>query len=514
MKISTIKALALTALMLFISGVHATASFTFSDSQANKTSTVVVFVEDPQVLTGMANTLNTQSNGAFQALLAHNDFDAELGSLLHLQMLVDINDILVVGVASTQPLNGPSLQNIGGSIAAHLKSTEDDIDATIFVENLATGIDTAAAHIAYGYDLRHYSFDKYKTIKSSGTSKIALVSPNAADNQTLYENDLQYLVDGVHLARDVASEPGKNLYPQTFADRVSAMFKGVKNVKVDVLNVRELEKLNMGGILGVGKGSVHDPLMLVIHYTGGDKADAPIALAGKGITFDTGGISLKDNDNMWQMKSDLAGAGAVAGTLYAVAKRGENVNLVGLMPLAENMPSQDAFRPGDVLNTMKGTTIEIISTDAEGRLILADAVYYAQKTFAPKMLLNIATLTGSAARALSDEYAAVITRDFSLSEQMMAVGRRSGEEVWPLPLHPNHFTQIKSDIADIKNSGAGNPGASIGAAVIGTFVAEDLPWVHLDIAGVDWLADSVDTAPKGSQGWGVRFMDQLVRENK
>jgi leucyl aminopeptidase len=180
--------------------------------------------------------------------------------------------------------------------------------------------------------------------------------------------------------------------------------------------------------------------------------------------------------------------------------------------MAENMPSGSAIRPGDVLDTMKGTTIEIISTDAEGRLVLADAVYYAQQEYKPSMLLNIATLTGSAARALSDEYAAVITRDFDLSLQMMEVGKRSGEHVWPLPLHANHFEQIKSPIADIKNSGAGNPGASVAAAVIGTFVDESLPWVHLDIAGVDWLSESIDVAPKGSQGWGVRFMDQLIRE--
>jgi leucyl aminopeptidase len=213
------------------------------------------------------------------------------------------------------------------------------------------------------------------------------------------------------------------------------------------------------------------------------------------------------------MKSDLSGAAAVAGTLYATAQRGENINLIGFMPLAENMPSQDAIRPGDVLGTMKGVSIEVISTDAEGRLILADAVYYAQQKYKPKMLVNIATLTGSAGRALSDEYAAVITRDFALSTKMMDIGELSGELVWPLPLHANHFKQIESPIADIKNSGAGNPGASVGAAVVATFIEKDLPWVHLDIAGVDWLEADIDVAPKGSQGWGVRFMDQLVRDN-
>lgn len=265
--------------------------------------------------------------------------------------------------------------------------------------------------------------------------------------------------------------------------------------------------------MGVGMGSVHEPKLLVIEYRGADKDTAPLALVGKGITFDTGGISIKPNSGMWAMKSDLSGAAAVAGTMLAAASRGEEVNLVGLMPLAENMPAGNAIRPGDVLTTMQGTTIEIISTDAEGRLILADAVRYAQDKYKPSMLLNIATLTGSAARALSDEYAALITREWDLSIKMMAIGKASGEDVWPLPLHANHFKQIKSDIADIKNSGAGDPGASIGAAVIATFVDENIPWVHLDIAGVDWLENETATAPKGSHGWGVRFMDELIRQH-
>ncbi|MEN1729475.1 MAG: M17 family metallopeptidase, partial [Pseudomonadota bacterium] len=217
------------------------------------------------------------------------------------------------------------------------------------------------------------------------------------------------------------------------------------------------------------------------------------------------------NENMWYMKSDLSGAAAVVGTLLAAAKRGENVNVVGLMPLAENMPSQDAIRPGDVLTSMSGKTVEIMSTDAEGRLLLLDAVYYAQVEYEPRLLLNIATLTGSAGRATGDEYAVVITRDLDLSLEMMEIGELAGEDVWPLPLHPNHFIQIDSLIADIKST-AGSPGASIGAAVIGTNVAADQPWVHLDIAGVDWRDEATPTAPVGHAGWGVRFMDTLLRQ--
>ena len=385
----------------------------------------------------------------------------------------------------------------------------------LVADALNTQVAAPQAYIAMGAGLRDYHFDRYKKAESKTEPRTLVIQggdSNAAAAR--YNNDLRHVVEGVYLARDMAWEPGKSLYPQVFVNRVEQAFAGVRNVDIDVLKVRDMEKYNMGALLGVGKGSIHDPRLLVVRYNGADKDSAPIALVGKGVTFDTGGISLKPNDNMWAMKADLSGAAAVAGTLLAIAKRGENVNVVGLMPLAENMPSQDAIRPGDVLTTMQGTTIEIISTDAEGRLLLSDAVRYAQDKFEPRMLVNIATLTGSAVRALSDEYAALITRDWALSEKMMEAGRASGEAVWPLPLHPNHFEQLKSEIADIKNSGVGNPGASIGAAVVGTFVDEGLPWVHLDIAGVDWLSEPIPVAPAGSQGWGVRFLDQVVRDNK
>lgn len=514
MNVSPTKIIIFASIILCCFNTNAGSKFTFSQTEKAGLETAVIFVSNPDVLQGEAAQLDQSTNGKLRELLVHNKFSGELGSQLHLQMLADVKDLLVVGTNSDSPLDASELQNLGGRIASALDATTSDIAANIFVEGLNASSNGAAAHIAYGYALRNYHFDKYKSEQYQVESLITLVTNDARDSESLYQNDLQYLVDGVHMTRDLASEPGKSLYPVLFVEKVRAMFKGVKNIDIEVLDVKDMQKLNMGALMGVGKGSIHEPRMLVIEYTGGEKGDAPIALAGKGITFDTGGISIKSNTNMWQMKSDMAGAAAVAGTMYAVSKRGENVNVVGLMPLAENMPAEDAIRPGDVLNTMQGTSIEIISTDAEGRLILADAVYYAQQTFEPKILLNIATLTGSAARALSDEYAAVVTRDFSLSEQMMEVGRESGELVWPLPLHPNHFMQIESDIADIKNSGAGNPGASIGAAVVATFIDQDLPWVHLDIAGVDWLSSSIDVAPKGSQGWGVRFMDQFVRDNK
>ena len=508
-----LKNIAIAASILgFSSTSMAQANFTFATQTDNKRPVQVVFVDDVDNLDGAAAELNEISSGQLLKLLKVNNFAPKMGKTQHLQMVAGVDSLLVVGSQDQDGLSGPELQDLGGIIAASLMSTTKNLDVLVHIDNLTTQLATPSALIASGYHMRHYSFDKYKTVKDEGVSNVVMLTPNALAATNHYQKDLRFVAEGMHMARDFATEPGKTMYPELFASQVKATFKGIDNVKVKVLDLKDMQKYNMGALIGVGQGSVHDPRLVIIEYTGADKDQAPIALAGKGISFDTGGISIKGNEGMWAMKSDLAGAAAVAGTLYAIAKRGEKVNVVGLMAMAENMPSGDAIRPGDVLQTMKGTSIEIISTDAEGRLVLADAVYYAQQLYKPSMLLNIATLTGSAARALSDEYAALITRDFELSLQMMEVGERAGELVWPLPLHPNHFEQIKSPIADIKNSGAGDPGASIGAAVIGTFVDESLPWVHLDIAGVDWLTESIHTAPKGSQGWGVRFIDQFVRE--
>lgn len=508
-----LRTLLVLSLLFFCAVASAQVNYSFTNQPPADGGHLALFIPDPDNLTGTAATLNANSNGLISRALSAQKFDGKPGSYAVIYGLQDIATVLVFG-ASASSLTNVELHNLGGKIAKAVGTDLDGGKVVVHADALKSDLSELSAHLAFGYQLQNYRFDKYQTKRANNSGQVVFVSANAAQSQDAYTKDLQHLANGIYLTRDLASEPGKNMYPQAFVDRVKAQFKGVRDIDIDVLTLRDMKKKNMGALMGVGQGSIHDPRMLVIEYNGADKSQAPIVLAGKGITFDTGGISLKSNSGMWAMKSDLAGAAAVAGTVYAAAKRGENVNLIGVMPLAENMPAEDAIRPGDVLNTMQGTTIEVISTDAEGRLVLADAVYYAQQEFAPKLLLNIATLTGSAARALSDEYAAVITRDWDLSLQMMKIGDKIGEAVWPLPLHENHFEQIKSDIADIKNSGAGNPGASIGAAVIGTFIDEKQPWVHLDIAGVDWYNSDTDTVPAGSSGWGVRFMDQLVRDMK
>ncbi|MEE4329516.1 MAG: M17 family peptidase N-terminal domain-containing protein [Wenzhouxiangella sp.] len=466
----------------------------------------MAFVGADRKLSALGERMDSKTDGRIVAAIEMLEFAGEFGETLTLPAVAPFREVVLIGMGS-QALTARQLHDLGGYAAM---ATGDEDGLAIIIDGLNASVDGAGAHLALGYALGDYRFTAYKTIEEiREDGNVALVGSGRTDQRT-FENDLAYLAEGVTLARNLGTEPGNTLWPQRFVERVSVAFEGVDNIAITVLDADAIRERGMGALMGVGQGSIHDPRLLVVEYRGSDRKDAPIALAGKGITFDTGGISIKPNENMWYMKSDLSGAAAVAGAVLAAAKRGENVNVVGIMPLAENMPSQDAIRPGDVLTSMSGRTVEIMSTDAEGRLLLLDAVHYAQVEFEPRLLLNIATLTGSAARAVGDEYAVVITRDMALSLEMMDIGELAGEDVWPLPLHPNHFKQIESPIADIKNTG-GTPGASIGAAVIGTNVAEDLPWIHLDIAGVDWRDEATPTAPVGHAGWGVRFMDALLR---
>ncbi len=452
-------------------------------------------------LSGTAAEIDAASDGALSKALENAEFKAKFGKSMHLYNIGDFTRVTVMGVGD-EDLSMRQLHDLGGHIA---KASDNKVSL-----NVVAG-DLDAADLAAGYKLGAYSFKKYKSDAKDHDRTVTFMSSDPSVARSEFEGDLNHLVEGVNFTRDMGTEPGGSMYPELFAQKVREKFRGVPNVKVTVLGVREMARFNMGALMGVGKGSIHDPRLVVVEYMGDRGGSAPIALVGKGITFDTGGISIKGNSGMWLMKADLSGAAAVAGTVYAAAKRGENINLVGVMAMAENMPAEDAIRPGDVLETMSGKTIEVMSTDAEGRLVLADGVRYAQDKFEPSLLIDIATLTGSVGRALGTDYAGIMSRDKELAASFIDIGEKVGEEVWPLPLNDKHFKKIKSDIADIKST-SGSPGASIGGAVIGTFIDEDQPWIHLDIAGVDWLDSGTPTTPKGHSGWGVRFMDGVVRD--
>jgi leucyl aminopeptidase len=305
------------------------------------------------------------------------------------------------------------------------------------------------------------------------------------------------------------------IYPESFVERARAALRGVPGVSIEVLDVPAMQRLGMGSLLAVGQGSQRPPRLLVMRYRGGAADEAPVAFVGKGITFDTGGISIKPSLNLWTMKYDMTGAASVTGAVMALAKRGAKVNVVGVAALAENMPSGSATRPGDVIRTMSGKTYEVMSTDAEGRMVLVDALWFVQERDRPRVMIDVATLTGSQVTALGDEYGGLFTRDEALAADLLAAGAASGEDLWRLPLHASYAKDLESPIADLRNGGStSRAGAGVGAFFIGSWVQEGVAWAHLDIASMAWRDLPVlPTVPLGASGFGVRLLDRYIRDH-
>lgn len=371
-----------------------------------------------------------------------------------------------------------------------------------------------AQAVARGAAFGGYAFDLYKSDAKPVKHAVVTLTADPEAAARAYASRSRHLADAVAWVRDMQSEPANVLYPEEFVRRARAQFAGVRNVSITVLDVPAMERLKMGAILGVGRGSIRPPRMMIVEYKGAGADVRPLVFAGKGITFDSGGISLKPNDGMWMMKADMTGAAAAMGAAMSLAKSGAAVNLVAIAALAENMPDGAAQRPGDVVRAMSGKTIEILSTDAEGRLVLADAVWYAQENYSPSLLVDVATLTGAVSGALGDDYAGLFTRDDATAARLLAAGAAAGEDAWRLPLDAGHDKQIVSKIADIKNSDTGAPGASTGAAFIGAFIKPETPWAHLDIAGVDWMTEARPTMPVGASAYSVRLLDYLARDSE
>ena len=301
------------------------------------------------------------------------------------------------------------------------------------------------------------------------------------------------------------------LYPESFAARCKELSE--LGVKVKVLGEAQMQKLGMGALLGVGQGSVRESKLVVMEWMNGPKAKKPVAFVGKGVTFDTGGISIKPSGGMEDMKWDMGGAGAVTGAMAALAKRNAKANVVGVLGLVENMPDGNAQRPGDVVTSMSGQTIEVLNTDAEGRLVLADALWWTQKTYKPTTVIDLATLTGAILVALAHEFAGMFTKDDELAEQLGAAGEATGDLLWRMPLTKTHDEMIKSDIADMQNIGIRWAGSSSAAAFLGRFIQDGTSWAHLDIAGTAWNNKPKPTCPKGGAGYGVRLLDEFIRAN-
>ncbi|MGV8855058.1 MAG: leucyl aminopeptidase [Devosia sp.] len=419
--------------------------------------------------------------------------------------------LLVLGSGDADgdtPLNGWT--DRGGSLLGKIAATRVETAAIVLDEPGATP--AAIGELAAGLRLRQYRFDKYKSARPddpTGTLTLTLqvADPAAAD---LAIADRGATVDGTLLARDLVNEPANVLGPVEFAARAAELAK--LGVEVEILEPAALEKLGMGSLLCVAQGSDRPARLVVMHWQGGKPGDAPLAFVGKGVVFDTGGISIKPAASMEDMKGDMGGAAAVTGLMCALATRKAPVNVVGVIGLVENMPSGSAVRPGDIVKAMSGTTIEVINTDAEGRLVLADALWYTQDRFKPKFMINLATLTGAIIVALGHEHAGLFSNSDDLATKLLAAGLSANEKLWRMPLGAVYDKMIESKFADIRNS-VGRPAGSITAAQFLQRFVNDVPWAHLDIAGTAFGVSPSETNASWAPGFGVALLDRLVRDS-
>lgn len=506
----------------------------FSKRALPETGVVVVMALQEGKLTAGAQELDAKLDGAItRAMKAASRFKGKSEQSLNLLAPAGskLDRVYVLGLGKPEELDDLRLQAAGGRIYAALamrghETVQVLVDA---VEGCEISPADMAAEVAFGARLRSYRFDKYLTMQEKddkpSLKSLKLLSDGTAAARKRYVA-LDAVADGVFLTRDLVSEPANILYPETLAAQAKTLAK--LGVKVEVLGEAQMKKLGMGALLGVAQGSAREPKLVVMQWQGdppasakgakgakgsGGKAAAPIAFVGKGVTFDTGGISIKPSAGMEDMKWDMGGAGVVIGLMKALAGRKAKVNAVGIVGLVENMPSSTAQRPGDIVTSMSGQTIEVLNTDAEGRLVLADALWYCKERFKPKFMVDLATLTGAIIICLGDEKAGLFSNDDELAGRLYASGEAVGEAVWRMPLGEEYDKLLKSDAADVKNISGGRGAGSITAAQFLQRFVDETPWVHLDIAGVTWAKKAKPVVPKGGTAFGVRLLDRLVADH-
>ena len=470
-----------------------------------------LFVGEGAGAAGLWHAADEATGGAISRAFAAAEFTGKEGtSCTVLAPGAGLSRVVAAGLGKEADLSPRRVEEAAGALAAGLAREAE-------VAIAADGMDGAhAAHAALGAVLRAYRFDLYRTkLKPEDKPKMAVVHVLTADvaAATAAWPALAAVARGVFITRDLVSEPANILTPPEFATRIEKLAD--LGLKIEVFGQAELEKLGFGSLLGVSQGSAQPPRMVVMQWHGatGENADKkPVAFIGKGVTFDTGGISIKPAGGMEDMKWDMAGAGTVVGLMAALAGRKAKVNAVGLVGIVENMPSATAQRPGDVVKSYSGQTIEVLNTDAEGRLVLADVLWYAQEKFDPRFMVDLATLTGAIIVALGHEHAGLFSNDEDLAGKLAAAGAATGEKLWRMPMGREYDKQLKSDIADMKNI-TGRPGSSITAAqFIARFVNEK-PWAHLDIAGTAWATKDSAVSPKGATAFGLRLLDRLVADH-
>ncbi|MFI4988100.1 MAG: leucyl aminopeptidase [Alphaproteobacteria bacterium] len=479
---------------------------------------VVVGALEGGKLAPSAAELDRLTGGALTRALASGKFAGKKEQFAELiaPAGVALSRIVLAGLGTAKTLDAAEAQALGGRIQARLAESGESAVSVLVdkIPGVRLAPELVAAHLAFGARLRAYRFDKYRTKEKpedKPSLKTLTVAVAAAGRARKAFAPLERIAEGVFFTRDLVSEPANIIYPESLA--AAAQTLGRLGVKVEVLDEKAMAKLGMGALLGVAQGSARPPRLVVMQWQGAPRArdKRPLAFIGKGVTFDTGGISLKPAANMEDMKWDMGGAGVVIGLMKALAGRKAKVNAVGIAGLVENMPSGTAQRPGDIVTSMSGQTIEVINTDAEGRLVLADALWYTQERFKPQLMVDLATLTGAVIIALGHEYAGLFANDDALAKRLTAAGQAVGEPLWRLPMGDAYDKALKSDAADMKNVGERAGGSITAAQFIRRFV-KDVPWAHLDIAGVAWSSKDKPTVPKGGTAFGVRLLERFVAD--
>jgi len=480
---------------------------------------VAVLVPEDASPTGVLARIDEAMEGAIARLLSESRFKGKKGQVKEFfaPRGLSVDRLVLVGLGKADKAGALEFEAAGGALAAHLNGAGVS-EASLLCDPIGTQLDAAkqAAHAAAGARLRCYRFDKYRT-KEEEEKKLSLtalrVGTEAHEAAASAYAELEQVVGGVFLTRDLVSEPANVIYPESFVERARALEK--LGVKIEVLDEAQMRERGMGALLGVAQGSAREPRLLVMTWNGAGEGDRdyPVAFVGKGVCFDTGGISIKPAANMEDMKWDMGGAGAVVGLMQALAARKAKVNVVGACGLVENMPDGNAQRPGDVVTSMSGQTIEVINTDAEGRLVLADVLTYVQQTYKPSRIVDLATLTGAIMIALGKQTAGLFSNDDELSDALTAAGKAVGEPLWRLPLGEDYDRMIDSDIADMKNVGQRWAGSITAAQFLKRFIEEGVAWAHLDIAGTTWSDKDQPTVPKGATAFGVRLLERYVAEH-
>ena len=475
---------------------------------------LVVFCDDALKFGEVTRKALGKATDTVKRAAAANQFKGKNGSTLDIPAPdgIKAERMIVVGVGKVADIKEKDFLKFGGVTAGKLNAASEQVTVIAELPEAPMPVEAAAA-IASGMRLRAYKFDRYKTKKkddekSALRAEVSIAVADVAAARKAFA-PASHVVDGVVMARELVNEPPNVLYPVEFARRASQLKK--LGVDVEVLDVKAMAKLGMGALLGVAQGSTQPGRTVIMRWNGGKKGDQPVAFIGKGVCFDTGGISIKGAGSMEDMKGDMGGAACVVGLMHALAARKAKVNVIGAIGLVENMPDGNAQRPGDIVTSMSGQTIEIINTDAEGRLVLADVLWYVAKKFKPKFMVDLATLTGAIMVALGTEYAGMFSNNDELAERLSKIGTETGERVWRMPLGPEYDKQIDSQFADMKNTGGRNGGSITAAQFLQRFV-DDTPWVHLDIAGTAMGAPKTDINHSWGSGYGVRLLDRLVAE--